>query len=253
MEDNNKINKIDKTINKIDETINKIDETLTNKIDETLTNNPELCCICYNDKLTLFLNCNHVICLECITNIKKLCCPLCRTELSYLPIKIINIINNNTNSTNSTYTRNNNNTNSYLSLMHNVVPLSLSSPNNLRYSLQPLTNFSPLQPSTNFSPLQSSTSLINNDLLMYEQYFNDLAFIDIDDIIHYGFINESLEGDGRNGDYRDSGSGDGDEGSRSGDEGSRSSDEGSRSGDGGGSGDEGSGGGDEGSSDDNSL
>jgi hypothetical protein len=222
------------------------DSKKIDKKDNNLELHDTLCCICYNDKLILFLNCNHVICLECITNIKKLCCPLCRTELSYLPIKIINIINNNTNSTNSTYTRNNN-TNSYLSLMHNVVPLSLSSPNNLRYSLQPSTNFSPLQPLTNFSPLQSSTSLINNELLMYEQYFNDLAFIDIDDIIHYGFINESLEGDGRNG---DGGSGDSSvrsgDGDRSGDSSVRSGDEGS--GDGGGSG-----GGDEGSSDDNSL
>jgi len=153
-----------------------------------------LCCICYNDKLTLFLNCNHIVCLECITNIKKLCCPLCRAELSYLPTKIINIIKNNSNPTLMS-----NNTSSYLSLLHNVVPLSLSSPNNLRYSLPQTTTFSPLpQQTTTFSPLPQQTtnlSLVNNDLLLYEQYFNDLAFIDIDDILHYGFINDNHEGD----------------------------------------------------------
>lgn len=129
-----------------------------------------ICCICYNDNLTLSLNCNHIICLECITNIKKLCCPLCRTDLAYLPKKIVNIINNNGNVS----------TNTNLSL----VPLTLSSP--LLYSL-----------SINPPPLSSllSPRPLNNDLLLYEQYFNDLSFIDIDDIIHYGFINDEI-GDG---------------------------------------------------------
>ena len=162
------------------------DSKKIDKKDNNLELHDTLCCICYNDKLTLFLNCNHIICLECITNIKKPGCPLCRVELSYLPKKIINIINNNDNTTLTS-----NNTSSYLSLLHNIVPMSLSSPNNLRYSLLPTTtNFSPLLPTTtNFT----HTSLINNDLLLYEQYFNELAFIDIDDIIHYGFINENIE------------------------------------------------------------
>ena len=226
MEDNNivggAVNIVGGAVNIVGGTVNIVGEAVNNNLELHET----LCCICYNDKLTLFLNCNHIVCLECITNIKKLCCPLCRAELSYLPTKIINIINNNSNSTLMS-----NNTSSYLSLLHNVVPLSLSSPNNLRYSLPQPSTFSSLQPSsttfsplpplsTNFSPLpQSSTnlSLVNNDLLLYEQYFNDLAFIDIDDILHYGFINENQEG----GD-EDSRSGEGDGG------GSRSS--GSRSG-----------------------
>jgi hypothetical protein len=205
---------------------NIVGGAVNNIVGGTVNNNLEihetLCCICYNDKLTLFLNCNHIVCLECITNIKKLCCPLCRAELSYLPTKIINIINNNSNSTLMS-----NNTSSYLSLLHNVVPLSLSSPNNLRYSLPQPSTFSPLPPlSTNFSPLPPSStnlSLVNNDLLLYEQYFNDLAFIDIDDILHYGFINENQEGGGSRDEEGDGdGGGDGDSEGDGG--GSRSSD-----------------------------
>lgn len=146
----------------------------------------ETCCICYNNALILFLNCNHIICLECITNIKKLCCPLCRAELSYLPKKIINIINSN-NSINT-------GTNNYLSLIHNVIPLSLSSANNLTSTInQNLTPLSILNP--NLSSLSSimPNSPVNNSLLSYEQYFNELAFIDVDDIIHYGFISSMNE------------------------------------------------------------
>jgi hypothetical protein len=162
------------------------------KIDTTGQIN-NICCICYNDVLTLFLTCNHIICLECITNIKKLCCPLCRAELSYLPKKIVDIINSNSNN-NITIS-----TNNYLSLIHNVVPLSLSSSNNLRHSTnQNLSPLSLLNP--NLSSLSSTipNSLVNNNLSLYEQYFNDLAFIDIDDIIHYGFINSMNENNGDN-------------------------------------------------------
>ena len=149
-------------------------------------NNLEICCICYNNSLTLFLNCNHIICLECITNIKKLCCPLCRAELSYLPKKIVNIVNGNSND---------NTTNNYLSLIHNVVPLSLSSPNNFRQSINQNLNLTPITLlNPNLSSLSSTlpNSFVNNNLL-YEQYFNDLAFIDIDDILHYGFISSMNE------------------------------------------------------------
>ena len=155
MEDN--IN-VEENINE-EENINKEDN-----INEE--ENKSICCICYNDKLTLSLNCNHIICLECITNIKKLCCPLCRTDLAYLPKKIVSIINNNGNVS----------TNTNLSL----VPLTLSSP--LLYSLS-INPYLPINQSLSPRP-------INNDLLLYEQYFNDLSFIDIDDIIHYGFIND---------------------------------------------------------------
>jgi len=154
-------------------------------------NNLEICCICYNNSLTLFLNCNHIICLECITNIKKLCCPLCRAELSYLPKKIVNIVNGNSNSNSNS----NNTTNNYLSLIHNVVPLSLSSPNNFRQTINQNLNLTPISLlNPNLSSLSStlSNSRVNNNLL-YEQYFNDLAFIDIDDILHYGFISSMNE------------------------------------------------------------
>ena len=56
-------------------------------------NNLEICCICYNNSLTLFLNCNHIICLECITNIKKLCCPLCRAD--YEGFKVVKKLSSN--------------------------------------------------------------------------------------------------------------------------------------------------------------
>jgi uncharacterized protein YbaR (Trm112 family) len=180
----------------------KINEgTQYNKDDNILEPIDNLCCICYNKSLTLFLNCNHIICLECITNIKKLCCPLCRTDLSYLPKKIINIINSDSTSTS---TGNNN----YLSLLNNVRPLSLSS----NLGLSSLSNNpSLLSISSNLQPLPLSMSLLNNfhttdsridnDLSIYEQYFNELSFIDIDDIIHYGFINGRIENNSdRNGD-----------------------------------------------------
>ena len=198
-------------------------------------NNLEICCICYNNSLTLFLNCNHIICLECITNIKKLCCPLCRAELSYLPKKIVNIVNGNSND---------NTTNNYLSLIHNVVPLSLSSPNNFRQSINQNLNLTPITLlNPNLSSLSSTlpNSFVNNNLL-YEQYFNDLAFIDIDDILHYGFISSMNEnnteaidtyignGDNIYGDGDGSGGGGSGDGSSDG-SGDRSSD-GGRSGDG---------------------
>ena len=199
-------------------------------------NNLEICCICYNNSLTLFLNCNHIICLECITNIKKLCCPLCRAELSYLPKKIVNIVNGNSND---------NTTNNYLSLIHNVVPLSLSSPNNFRQSINQNLNLIPITLlNPNLSSLSSTlpNSFVNNNLL-YEQYFNDLAFIDIDDILHYGFISSMNEnnteaidtyignGDNIYGDGDGSGGGDGSSDGSSDGSGDRSSD-GGRSGDG---------------------
>jgi hypothetical protein len=173
-----------------------------NKDDKILEPSDNLCCICYNKHLTLFLNCNHVICLECITNIKKSCCPLCRADLSYLPKKIVNIINDNSTCIG---TGNNN----YLSLLSNVRPLSLSSINSGLSSIN--TDF--LSRNSNLQPLPLSMSLLNNfhthdsrlnnDISIYEQYFNELSFIDVDDIIHYGFIDGNRDRDDRNGDNSD--------------------------------------------------
>ena len=41
------------------------------------------CCICFTslkDTFTVTTNCNHNICFDCITKLKKKCCPLCRNE-----------------------------------------------------------------------------------------------------------------------------------------------------------------------------
>lgn len=179
---------------------NKDDKNL--ELSENIETNDNLCCICYNKNLTLFLNCNHVICLECITNIKKLCCPLCRAELSYLPKKIINIINSD--STNLGISNSNYN---YLSLLHNVRPLSLSSSPLSLSSINPglssiNTGLSSITSNVQQLPLSMSfthNSHVDNDISLYEQYFNEFAFIDIDDFIHYGFINGEEDND-RNGD-----------------------------------------------------
>ena len=241
----------------MEDSIKKNEGGQYNKDDNILESSDNLCCICYNKNLTLFLNCNHVICLECITNIKKLCCPLCRTDLSYLPKKIVNIINGDGTGT-GTGTSNN-----YLSLLHNVRPLSLlinpslslinpslslinpslSSINPSLSSINPsLSSINPslslinpslstinpslssINPSlSSINPSLSSMSYLNNfnitdlhldnDLSLYEQYFNEQAFFDIDDVIHYGFIDGYSGYDGRYIGYfdrADSDDGDGD-------------------------------------------
>ena len=182
----------------MEDSIKKNEEEQYNKDGNILEPSDNLCCICYNKDLTLFLKCNHVICLECITNIKKLCCPLCRTNLSYLPKKIINIINNDSTCTNTS--------NNYLSLLHNVRPLSLSSNIDLS-SLSNNTNLQPLPLS--MLPLNNHNtydSRHNNDISIYEQYFNEQSFFDIDDIIHYGFVigNSDVDNGGSGGSECDS-------------------------------------------------
>lgn len=191
----------------MEDSIKKNEGKQYNKDDNILEPNDNLCCICYNKHLTLFLNCNHIICLECITNIKKLCCPLCRTNLSYLPKKIIKIINNDGVGTGTS--------NNYLSLLQNVHPLSLSS----NIDLSPLSINSNLQ-SLSLSTLPLSTlplyDLHHNNISIYEQYFNEQSFIDIDDIIHYGFV----IGNGDGSDNRDgsnNGGSDNSDGSNNGD------------------------------------
>ena len=64
----------------------------------TLDKQENTCVICYQDKLIINLLCNHNICLSCITNIKKPICAICRTNLDYLPKKILKIIKKNNNS-----------------------------------------------------------------------------------------------------------------------------------------------------------
>lgn len=56
--------------------------------------NSEECCICFIDlksTFTVTTNCNHNLCLDCLTKLRNKCCPLCRTEF---PEKIKNTIDN---------------------------------------------------------------------------------------------------------------------------------------------------------------
>lgn len=67
------------------------------------------CSICYENILLINLNCSHKICVECLINLKKNVCPICRVELDYLPKKIKKIIYKN----NSKNNLNNNNINNF--------------------------------------------------------------------------------------------------------------------------------------------
>lgn len=51
------------------------------------TKNKE-CCICNENNFVFNTECNHFICLQCITNLEQTVCPLCRKSLDNLPEKI---------------------------------------------------------------------------------------------------------------------------------------------------------------------
>lgn len=86
----NKQNTLDKQDN--------LDKQDTLHKQNTLDKQENTCVICYQDKLIINLLCNHNICLSCISNIKKPICAICRTNLDYLPKKILKIIKKNNNS-----------------------------------------------------------------------------------------------------------------------------------------------------------
>ena len=51
------------------------------------------CCICYTKKYVTKTNCNHEICINCLMNLVKLKCPLCRKDLSNeLPKNLLNYL-----------------------------------------------------------------------------------------------------------------------------------------------------------------
>lgn len=54
------------------------------------------CCICYTDlkdTFTVTTKCNHNLCFDCITKLKKMSCPLCRTDFPQEICKKIDFIN----------------------------------------------------------------------------------------------------------------------------------------------------------------
>ena len=56
------------------------------------------CCICYEKfkSYVIKTKCKHVMCLNCLVQLRKAECPMCRANISHdLPDKIVNIINNN--------------------------------------------------------------------------------------------------------------------------------------------------------------
>ena len=97
--------------NKSDVTdVNKSDVTNVNKSDVTDINN---CSICYENILLINLNCSHKICVECLSNLKKISCPICRVELNYLPKKIKKIIHKNNSNHNNINNSNHNDINNF--------------------------------------------------------------------------------------------------------------------------------------------
>ena len=43
------------------------------------------CCVCYSDNYVTKTECNHLICIGCLSKINKLECPLCRNKLKQIP------------------------------------------------------------------------------------------------------------------------------------------------------------------------
>ena len=39
------------------------------------------CCVCYTKKYTTKTSCKHIICIQCLMNLKKFVCPMCRKDL----------------------------------------------------------------------------------------------------------------------------------------------------------------------------
>jgi hypothetical protein len=80
--------------------------------DNNVTDNNN-CSICYETILLINLNCSHKICVECLSNLKKVLCPICRVELNYLPKKIKKIIYKNNSNHNNKNNFNHNDINSF--------------------------------------------------------------------------------------------------------------------------------------------
>tara|TARA_B110000967_G_C18803719_1_gene519863 strand:+ start:412 stop:900 length:489 start_codon:yes stop_codon:yes gene_type:complete len=73
-----------------------------NKSNKNKNKNKKLeCCICYEKfkSYVIKTQCKHVMCLNCLVQLRKKECPMCRSNLEEeLPEKIVNIINNNSTS-----------------------------------------------------------------------------------------------------------------------------------------------------------
>ena len=69
------------------------------------------CCVCYSDNYVTKTECNHLICIGCLSKINKLECPLCRNKLKQIPNNfkdLREIKNNNENNPNLNNLSNNN-------------------------------------------------------------------------------------------------------------------------------------------------
>ena len=48
------------------------------------------CCICFNSSYMTKTNCNHSICVNCLMDLRKIECPMCRRNLtSELPERLL--------------------------------------------------------------------------------------------------------------------------------------------------------------------
>ena len=45
-------------------------------------NEPE-CCVCYEEKCWI-IKCGHLICKNCVSNLKKIECPLCKSPICFI-------------------------------------------------------------------------------------------------------------------------------------------------------------------------
>ena len=50
------------------------------------------CCICYESSGIYNTECSHNLCLDCLLELKKLECPICRNQLNKIPFKIKKLI-----------------------------------------------------------------------------------------------------------------------------------------------------------------
>ena len=70
------------------------------------------CCICYNENYVVKTNCNHEICVDCLSKLYKPICPICRNNLkNKLPKIILTLILKNSTKKYNNITRNTRNTN----------------------------------------------------------------------------------------------------------------------------------------------
>ena len=127
------------------------------------------CCICY-DKFKAYViktKCKHVMCLNCLVQIRKPECPMCRSNLeNELPKKIVDIIkrNNRSSSNTSSNNRNNNNTNRQYNRRNNNSGFNIFNSLNNRLMNNGISGFYSTNISINNDSIYNDTQFFGNSM-----------------------------------------------------------------------------------------